>query len=144
MIWANSLYPPVRPNLIPGQPLWIESPLLPGGRRINPAAFSAPPQNVQGDVPRNFLRGFGFSQLDLAVRREFAPNERTRLQFRAEAFNALNTPNFADPSGTAYTYSFDSTFGLATRMLNTSLGGLNKLYQVGGPRSLQFGLKLAF
>ncbi|HYZ84589.1 MAG TPA: hypothetical protein VE621_09305, partial [Bryobacteraceae bacterium] len=144
MIWPNSLYGAVRPNLVAGQPIWLHGAEFPGGRRLNPAAFQAPARDTQGNAPRNFVRGFGMSQLDLTVRREFGLTERARLQFRAEAFNALNTPNFADPMGTTYAYSFEPTYGLATQMLNTSLGGLNKLYQSGGPRSLQLGLKLLF
>jgi hypothetical protein len=41
-------------------------------------------------------------------------------------------------------------FGYATQMLASSLGsggangGFNPLYQIGGPRSIQFALKLQF
>ena len=47
-----------------------------------------------GDAPRNFLRGFGAWQMDIAVRREFPIHERLKVQFRAEAFNIFNHPNF--------------------------------------------------
>lgn len=148
MIWTNSLYPPYRPNIVPGQPLWIYSDTLPGGRRINPAAFSAPPENTQGNAPRNFLNGFPLSQLDFALRRNFSLRENLNLQLRAEAFNLFNKPNFADPNGTSYAYNFDSTYGLSTQMLNRALSGvnsgLNQLYQIGGPRSIQLGLKVIF
>jgi len=36
----------------------------------------------------------------------------------------------------------NSLFGLSTQMLNQGLGGLNALYQIGGPRSLPIGAKL--
>jgi hypothetical protein len=63
-----------------------------------------------------------------------------RLQFRAEAFNLPNHPSFGyiDPILT------DATFGQATQMLNQSLGTVAPQYQQGGPRSLQFALKLLF
>ncbi len=66
--------------------------------------------------------------------------ERLKLQFRAEAFNITNHPNFSEFDR----YATDATVGQAQRMLNTNLGGLNPLYQTGGPRSLQLALKLLF
>jgi hypothetical protein len=59
---------------------------------------------------RNLLRGAPFKGLDLAVSKSFPmPWERQRIQFRAEAFNALNNVNFNDPS--SITLSSPSTFG---------------------------------
>jgi hypothetical protein len=78
--------------------------------------------------------------MDLAIRRDFPIYERLKIQFRAEAFNISNHPNFGviNPNfGTA-------TFGQATGTLASSLGVLNPLYQMGGPRSMQFALKLVF
>jgi len=59
----------------------------------------------------------------------------------------FNHPNFGPPSG-----GFGAGgFGLSTQMLGASLnngnvggGGFSPLYQIGGPRSLQFALKLMF
>ena len=87
--------------------------------------------------------------MDLAVRREFPIHERLKLQFRAEAFNIFNHPNFGaiDPlcGGTpGVPGCTHPTFGQATQTLNTSLGTLSSLYQMGGPRSMQFALKLIF
>ena len=127
-------------DLVPNQPIYIYGSQYPGGRAINPSAFAAPSGTIVGDAPRNFVRGFGETQLNLAARREFQPIDGLRLQFRAEAFNLLNHPNFGfvDP------YLTDATFGQATQMLNQSLGTLASQYQQGGPRSLQFALKLLF
>jgi hypothetical protein len=112
----------------------------PGGKAINPNAFAEPAAGEFGDAPRNFTRGFGAWQMDVAVRREFPLHERLKLQFRAEAFNIFNHPNFGAVNA-SYGYT---TFGLATQTLAQSLGGLSPLYQIGGPRSLQFALKLLF
>jgi hypothetical protein len=122
----------------------------PGSRAINPCAFvnvgstpQAPcPTNgtVLGLAPRNFTRGFDAVQMDLAVRREFPIHERLKLQFRAEAFNISNHPNF----GTVNSSFGQSTFGQATATLAQSLGILSPLYQQGGPRSMQFALKILF
>jgi hypothetical protein len=51
----------------------------------------------QGNLQRNALRGFGATQWDLAVHRDFPIKESLRLQFRAELFNVLNHPNFGPP-----------------------------------------------
>ena len=120
----------------------------PGGRAINPQAFT-PVSSGFGDVPRNFARGFDAVHVDLAVRREFPIYENLKLQFRAEAFNIFNHPNFgaitSDCGGTAGTPGCTTPqFGQATATLASSLGVLSPLYQQGGPRSMQFALKFVF
>jgi hypothetical protein len=127
-------------NVVSGQPIYLYGPQYPGGKAINPGAFSLPPTGSAGDAPRNFVRGFGATQLNFAVRREFPIHKTVGLQFRAEAFNILNHPNFGyvDPQYT------DATFGQATKMLNSSLGTTASQYQQGGPRSMQFALKVHF
>lgn len=144
----------VRPDLVTGAPLYIADPNVAGGRRFNPAVFALPPAGRQGTLGRNVLRGFPVFQVDLALRRQFNLTERVNLQFRAEAFNLFNHPNFGDPgvedpfSGT--NNLTNPLFGQSTVMLGRSLGsggvtgGFNPLYQVGGPRSIQFSLRLGF
>jgi hypothetical protein len=127
-------------NLVPGQPIYLYGSQYPGGRSVNPAAFMAPSNNTQGNAPRNFVRGFGATQLNLAIRRDFHLYERLKLQFRSEAFNILNHPNF----GLIDSSLDDATFGQAVAMLNQSIATTNALYQQGGARSLQFALKLLF
>lgn len=127
-------------DIVPGQPVYLHGSQYPGGRAINSAAFAYPSNNGAGDTPRNFVRGFGAWQVNLAVRREFPIHEKFRLQFRAEAFNIINHPNFGyiDP------YLGDATFGQALSMLNQSLSTVASQYQQGAPRSMQFALKLVF
>jgi hypothetical protein len=137
-----------RPDIVAGQPIYLDDLNVAGGRRFNPDAFEL--QNGfpgrQGTMGRNVLRGFPLSQINFTVRREFPIYERMKLQFRAEMFNALNHPAFADPTGSL----FSPQFGYSTRMLGRDLGrggvngGLNPLYQVGGPRSIQLALRLFF
>jgi len=153
-----------RPDLVEGIPLYIEDPKAPGGRRFNNQVvvipgnprpqvgpFLPPVENRQGNLPRNFLRGFPIYQLDFALRRDFRLQERVRLQFRTEVFNIFNHPNFADPNSTLLTgNSLNPGFGFSQSMFGRSLGsggttgGFNPLYQIGGPRSIQFALKLVF
>ncbi len=132
-----------RPDLIAGQPLYLERDSFAGGKRFNPAAFDgATPlaQGRQGTIGRNVLRGFGASQLDIALRRQFNLTERLNLQFRADAFNLFNQANFANPTGILTS----GNFGRATQILASGLGGLSPLFQIGGPRSIQLALKLQF
>jgi hypothetical protein len=135
----------VRPNLIQGVPLYVDDPLVAGGRRINMAAFSTPPAGQQGNLGRNALRGFSVWQADLALRRQFNLSERLKLQLKAELFNIFNHPNFANPNGNL---SQPATFGQSITMFGRSLSGigagLNSLYQIGGPRSIQLAAKIQF
>ncbi len=132
-----------RPDLVPGVPLYLYGEGLPGGRRINPAAFdgAAPlAQGRQGTLGRGTLRGFGMNQVDLSIRRRFRIHESVGLDLRVDAFNLFNQANFANPTGVMTS----ANFGRATQILSTGLGGLNPLFQVGGPRSLQAALRLQF
>ncbi|WP_229740995.1 TonB-dependent receptor [Silvibacterium dinghuense] len=131
-------YPGV--NLVPNQPLYLHITSIPGGREINKAAFTLPATGSIGTAPRNFVRGFGATQMNIAVKREFRLHDNLNLQFRAESFNSLNHPNF----GTIDSVLTDTTFGQATNTLNQGLATTSLLYQMGGPRSMQFALKLQF
>lgn len=135
-------------NLVPGRPIYLYGSQYPGGRALNggpsvssaTAAFTLPASGQAGNAPRNFARGFGENQVNLAARRTFALHEALNLQFRAEVFNILNHPNFGliNPTLT------NAQFGRATSMLNGSLGTVAAQYQQGGPRSMQFALKVLF
>jgi Carboxypeptidase regulatory-like domain/TonB dependent receptor len=149
---SGSVRAEVRPDVVPGQPFYLFGNQYPGGKALNPDAFQDPPNSGgipdrQGNLGRNALRGFGAWQWDFAVHREFPIHEVVKVQFRAEMFNVLNHPNFAPPSPT---FGF-SGFGISNQMLGQYLGGsnlggggLSPLYQLGGPRSIQFALKLFF
>jgi len=130
-----------RPDLVEGVHLYVNDPTVPGGRRFNSAAFRTPPAGRQGTLGRNVLRGLPLYQVDMALRRQFNFTERLNMQFRAEAFNLFNHPNFG---GLGTNISSPSTLGVPTQMLGRSLGGLSPIYQIGGPRSFQFSLRLSF
>jgi hypothetical protein len=161
----------VRPDVVPGQPLYLNrsqcvailGPPCAGGKGFNPAAFTPPPLDPstgnplrQGNLGRNTLRGFAAAQADLAVHREFPIHEQLKLQFRAELFNFFNHPNFGQPFGDlGGPQALNPQFGQSMSTLGQSLSGaqyagsvgsgsLNPLYQLGGPRSVQFALKLTF
>jgi hypothetical protein len=155
-----------RPNLVLGVPLYLKDPAAPGGKRFNPAAFSSTHSARipvggfgQGTLGRNALRGFPFYQVDVSLRRRFNLTEKVSLQLKADIFNIFNHPNFSNPEATLYSrYALglppvpipNPSFGLSQSIVGRGgestgvIGGLNSLYQAGGPRSIQFSLKLQF
>ena len=164
-VLSNGFETQIRPDVVPGIPLYLYGSKYPGGKAINntPGAatcqdgtpsigpFCAPPvANFapvrQGTLTRNALRAFGSFQWDMGIHRDFPIREPLRMEFRAELFNVLNHPNFGPPQGSIGR----ANFGLSTQTLNQYLGGgfgssgLNSLYQLGGPRSVQLALKLFF
>jgi hypothetical protein len=134
-----------RPNLVPGVPLWISNPNVAGGKEINKTAFIVPTGVVQGDLGRNAVNGFGATEFALTLRRQFRLHERLSIQPRG-FLQHFQSPELRP----ADQLSEFSAVGRATQMLGASLGsrgqngGLNPLYQIGGPRSAQLAMKLIF
>jgi len=135
-----------RANVVPGVPLVLFGSQYPGGKIFNKAAFTVAPPGQQGSFGRNVLRGFGATQIDFALQRQFHLTEKMGLRFRSEFFNIFNHPSFGDPNNILTS----PLFGHSTQALASSLGsggangGFNPLYQIGGPRSIQLALKLQF
>jgi hypothetical protein len=76
--------------------------------------------------------------LNTSVQRTFPIHENLQLDFRVEAFNILNHPNFGQIDANLP----DATFG---QSLGTySIGSYNPLYAMGAPRSLQLSLRIKF
>jgi hypothetical protein len=100
---------------------------------FNTAAFVSPGAYVYGNEGRNTLYGPGTRQIDLSAFKSFRfpVNEAMRLQFRAEAFNILNTPQFNNPN---------ASIGSATQGTITSAGS-PPLFQRTS-REIQLALKL--
>jgi hypothetical protein len=138
---ATGGYAYARPDLVAGQPIWIPNPDAGGGKSLNSAAFSVPSTVRQGTEGRNDIQGFGLTQADLSLGRTFPIVENWHLKFQVDAFNAVNHPNFANPLAIL---GYGPVYLESNEMLNNALGGLNPLFQEGGPRSLQLSLKLTF
>lgn len=126
---ANILNPGERPN-------WNGQDPRRGGRIENRldqyftrADFSQPAQYTFGNMSRThgYLRGPGLRNFDLSAFKQFALIDNLRLEFRAEAFNAFNTPQFSNPD----TGVTDGTFGVISSQANSS-------------RQIQFALKILF
>jgi hypothetical protein len=94
---------------------------------FNTSAFTPNALGTFGTAPRNFMRGPGSINFDLALMKKFQIKERATVQFRAEFFNAFNKPNFGNPYNN----------------LNTS-NRFGHIESAGSPRIVQFGLKLNF
>jgi hypothetical protein len=136
----------IRPNYLGTQPVWLDDPNAPGGHRINPGAFASVPGSRQGSLGRNALDGFGMSQFDLALHRDFLLRRAGRLEIRVDGFNIFNRANLSDP----VRFLTSPLFGQPASMLNTMLGtgtpssGLTPMFQNGGARSFQLSLRWRF
>ena len=103
---------------------------------LNPAAFAnAPVATVNGQTdysplgggPSQF-RGPAYRRLDFSIFKNFRVSERFTAQFRAEAFNLTNTPNFSNPSTTSL--ATPASFGQITTLRDGSNG--NRQIQLAG------------
>jgi hypothetical protein len=65
---------------------------------FNTAAFVANAPYTYGDASRNYIRGPGLVNLDLALHKTFRISERVTAQLRLESFNATNTPALGAPN----------------------------------------------
>lgn len=103
----------------------------------------ANPSNVFGNLGRNSIVGPGFGNLDLSVIKNTKITERLNAQFRADAFDITNHPNYGQPLRTYNPRTIkgvanaDDTFGIisSTRFPTGDSGS---------SRQLQFALKLIF
>ena len=82
-----------RPDLVPG----VDPYLKDGVRWLNPAAFTTPANGVFGNLPRNFVRGPSFSQVDLMFSKDLLFSNTQNLQVRVELFNIANRLNYENP-----------------------------------------------
>jgi len=108
----------------------LGNPLLTGGgvdsARWAVAAFDWPGNTAKhatqaprlGNAGPNILQGNGFMNFDLSVRKDIPINERFRLEFRFESFNALNHANFANPTTAVDNPNFGRTFSASPPRLN--------------------------
>jgi hypothetical protein len=93
---------------------------------FNTAVFSLPALYSFGNAPRNAVIGPGLAEFDVSVQKEFVLKEAMRLEFRTEAYNLFNRPNFSIPNRTAFTANFGA------------------IASAQDSRQLQFALKLMF
>ena len=102
----------------------------------------APALGTFGTMGRNIFRDSGFRDWDLSVFKNFKFKERLTAQFRAEFFNVLNRPNFANPGLNATSDPSGGAFGAENS--TPDVAAVNPILGTGGPREIQLGLKLIF
>lgn len=90
-------------------------------------SYGIPAQYTYGNAGRNTLRGPHRTNLDLSLFKNFVIHEQTRVEFRAEAFNVLNHPQFGLPN---------------PNIGNGQAGTITGI--VGNPRQLQMGIRFQF
>ncbi len=127
---SGSLLAYDRPDLVPGQAIALDNPTP--ELFFNKAAFVRHPRGF-GNAGRNIIKAPGFRNLDFSLTKNTPIRESVNLQFRAEAFNVLNHPNFSQPNNTVTSADFGRI--TTTRAVRGDLGS---------SRQIQFGLKLTF
>jgi len=95
---------------------------------FNPAHFQEAAPGTYGNAGRDILEGPGLAEVDFSLFKNFHLSERFRLEFRAEAFNLFNRPNF---EGNGIQNDFD-------------LSGAGSLTLANPSRQIQFALKLYY
>src|SRR5450755_88096 len=119
---------PNRPNIVPGVSLTLPRSQRTTQAFFNTAAFTQPAPYTFGNAGRNIVNGPGNNIFDMALHRKFKIREHGAVEFRAEAFNIFNHPNWGVPLGYA---DFGPPF----------FGGI---FGVGDPRRLQFAIRYDF
>jgi hypothetical protein len=94
----------LRPDLVPGQSVSLAHPSI--GEWFNTTAFVAPPAGQYGDARRNSIIGPGGKVFDMAFTKIVPLKESRVLEFRAQATNVFNIPNYSsiDTSVTSPTF----------------------------------------
>lgn len=117
---------------------------IPEGLLFNPLAFRRPTTiggeaDLFGNAGRNILTGPNFSNFNASLLKNFRLGERTRIQFRAEAFNVFNHPNYQVPG---FILPDDLTLTIDQIRASSTIGRVTATANEG--RELQFALKLLF
>lgn len=99
-----------------------------------------------GNMPRNLFPDSGFRNLDLSIAKNWHFGERVHAQFRAEFFNLLNHPNFANPYGGQNGFGLNDPgvqpFGCGCA--TPDVAAANPVIGSGGSRAVQLALKFTF
>jgi hypothetical protein len=110
------------------------------------SVMMAPALGTFGNMRRNMFPDRGFRNFDFSIGKNFQFGERYRLQLRAEFFNILNHPNFANPYGGQNGFGLNdpSAGGFGCGCATPDIAAANPAIGSGGPRSLQIGAKFIF
>jgi hypothetical protein len=101
--------------------------------------LTPPAYGTNGNSSRNTFRGPQFKNLDFTISKTWHMAERYSAEFRTEFYNLFNSPTLANPSSDG---SSPSAANLGR--ITSTADGSNNIFGSGGPRHVQFGLKLTF
>jgi hypothetical protein len=113
------------------------------GEWFNIDAFSLQPLGTYGNAGRDAIIGPGIVDWDFSTLKNFYFTEKRFLQFRFEAFNLLNHPNFGDPNLTLGNNTINATNGQPVPGTG-SFGTITSTRTGIDMRELQFSLKVIF
>jgi hypothetical protein len=88
---------------------------------FNTSAYAVQPFGTFGNAGRNTVIGPGIVGWDLSARKDFRIAEKKSLQFRFEAFNLPNHPNWGDPGNLASVNGFGTITTTRTDMRDLQL-----------------------
>jgi len=112
------------------------------------SAMIPPALGTFGTMGRNLFRDSGFRNWDFSVAKNWKFKERFGAQFRAEFFNVLNHPNFANPFGGQNGFGMNDPSvlgpGFGCGCATPDVAASNPVLGSGGARAIQLGLKLLF
>ncbi|HYM75001.1 MAG TPA: carboxypeptidase regulatory-like domain-containing protein [Candidatus Dormibacteraeota bacterium] len=110
------------------------------------SVMMAPPLGQFGNMGRNMFQDSGFKNFDFSIAKNFHFGETMRLQLRAEFFNILNHPNFANPYGGQNGFGLNdpSVQPFGCGCATPDVAAANPAVGSGGPRSIQIGAKFVF
>ncbi len=104
------------------------------------ASALASPLGGFGNLPRNPCRANSQKRMDFAISKSTQLTEGSRLELRAEFFNLFNLTNFAPPVNDLQDSTFDTA--MQNQVLSGDFGAITNT--IGGPRIIQFGLRVVF
>jgi len=110
------------------------------------SVMMAPPLGQFGNMSRNMFPDTGFKNFDFSIAKNFTFGEQYRLQLRAEFFNILNHPNFANPYGGQNGFGLNdpSAASFGCGCATPDIAAANPAIGSGGPRSVQLAAKFVF
>ncbi len=113
--------------------------------------FAAPPldsSNIPvrpGNLGRNFFHGPGYNRTDVSLFKDFPITERVKMEFRAQAYNVFNHPQFNNPDTNIHdgVNVAGSTTQWTTGVNTNGFGTINSIRQYS-ERQLEFAAHISF
>jgi hypothetical protein len=119
------------PSCVPGPTI------LPSNSQV----VANPSLATYGTLPRNFLRGPGYINFDMAFSKTTSITERMKFEFRVEFFNIFNHANFTNPGITNLGNGIFQGGGSGTNINSSQFGQITSTYD---PRIIQLAGRITF